>query len=67
MELCWDRIKQEMKLNKITANTLAKRTGININTIKKLLEQENDIKVSQLLAICEVLDLKITQVFRCKY
>lgn len=67
MELAWDRIKRQMRDTKTTANTLAKKTGINVNTIKKLLETENDIKVSQLLAICEVLDLQITQVFRKKY
>lgn len=67
MELAWDRIKRQMRDTKTTANTLAKKTGINVNTIKKLLEQENDIKMSQLLAICEVLDLQITQVFRKKY
>lgn len=65
-EIAFDRIKEEMKLRKITANTLAKKTNINVSTIKKILEQENDMKVSQLLAICKALDFKIEQVFRKK-
>ena len=65
-EIAFDRIKEEMKLRKITANTLAKKTNINVSTIKKILEQQNDMTVSQLLAICKALDFKIEQVFRKK-
>ena len=35
-EIAFDRIKEEMKLRKITANTLAKKTNINVS----LVEQE---------------------------
>ena len=43
VELAWNRIKLEMKEQKITACALSKKTGIAVNTLKKILEYENDL------------------------
>ena len=64
VELAWNRIKLEMKEQEVTACALSKKTGIAVNTLKKILEYENDIKVSQLIKICNALNINVKDVFR---
>ena len=59
-----ERIKRVQKQNEMSQADFADKIGVNISTVSKWIRGKNDPPLWGLLAICEVYDVKLTELVR---